>query len=115
VAVTAPQQGEVWWCSLDPVVGTETAKTRPVLIVSTDRMNLQRACRSIVVPLTSTERPAGVPIELEVKGTVRVSYAEAYQVRTVSHDRLTAKLGTASLEARQAVAKQIALLTRTPA
>ncbi len=37
-----------------------------MLIVSIDRMNLQRARRSIVVPLTSTERPAGVPIELEV-------------------------------------------------
>jgi hypothetical protein len=44
-----------------------------------------------------------------------MSYAEAYQVRTVSHDRLTTKLGTASTEARRAISKQIALLTRTPA
>jgi mRNA interferase MazF len=115
VAVVAPRHGEVWWCALDPVVGSEIAKTRPVLIVSIDEMNSQRARRSIVVPLTSTERPAGVRIELEVKGALRVSYAEAYQVRTVSHDRLTTKLGTASVEARQAISKQIALLTRTPA
>jgi mRNA interferase MazF len=114
VAIVAPRQGEVWWCALDPVVGSEIAKTRPVLIVSIDQMNSQRARRSIVVPLTSTQRPAGVPIELKVKGALRVSYAEAYQVRTVSHDRLTSKLGTASADARRDVSKQIALLTRTP-
>jgi mRNA interferase MazF len=114
VAVVAPRHGEVWWCALDPVVVSEIAKTRPVLIVSIDQMNVQRARRSIVVPLTSTERPAGVLVELEVKGAVRMSYAEAYQVRTVSHDRLTTKLGTASADARQAISRQIALLTRTP-
>jgi mRNA-degrading endonuclease toxin of MazEF toxin-antitoxin module len=38
---------------------------------------LATARRSIVVPLTSTERPAGVLVELEVKGATRVSYAEA--------------------------------------
>lgn len=113
MAVTAPRQGEVWWCALDLVVGSKIAKTRPVLIVSIDRMNAQPARRSIVVPLTSTRRPAGVPIELEVKGTLGVSYAEAYQVRAVSHDRLTTKLGAASAEARQAISRQIALLTRT--
>jgi mRNA interferase MazF len=115
VAVVAPRQGEVWWCALDRVIGSEVAKTRPVLIVSIDQMNVQRARRSIVVPLTSTERPAGVPIELKVEGTLRVSYAEAYQVRTVSHSRLTTKLGTASVEARQAISMQISLLTRTSA
>lgn len=113
MAVAAPRQGEVWWCALDPVIGSEIAKTKPVLIVSIDQMNTQRARRSIVVPLTSTQRPAGVPIELEVKGTTRLSYAEAYQVRTVSHDRLTTRLGVASLEARQAISQQLALLTRT--
>jgi len=114
VAVVAPRQGEVWWCALDPVVGSEIAKTRPVLIVSIDQMNTQRARRSIVVPLTSTDRPAGVPIELEVNGVPTVSYAEAYQLRTVSHDRLTTKLGTASNDARHAISRQVALLTRTP-
>ena len=113
MAVGSPRQGDIWWCTLDPVIGSEIAKTRPVLIVSIDQMNAQSARRSIVVPLTSTQRPAGVPIELEVKGTTRVSYAEAYQVRTVSHDRLTSRLGVASREARQAISKQLALLTRT--
>ena len=115
MAVIAPRQGDVWWCALDPVVGSEIAKTRPVVIVSIDQMNAQPARRSIVAPLTSTKRPAGVRIELEVKGVLRVSYAEAYQVRTVSHEQLTTKIGTASTEARQAISKQIALLTRTPA
>lgn len=115
MAAIAARQGEVWWCALDPVVGSEIAKTRPVLVVSIDQMNTQRARRSIIVPLTTTRRPAGVRIELEVKGMLRVSYAEAYQVRTVSHDRLTTKIGTASTEARLAISKQIALLTRTAA
>jgi mRNA interferase MazF len=113
VALAAPLQGEVWWCALDPVIGSEIAKTRPVLIASVDQMNTQPARRSIIVPLTSTQRPAGVPIELEVKGATRVSYAEAFQVRTVTHDRLSTKIGVASIEARQAISKQLSLLTRS--
>lgn len=33
------QRGEIFWAKLDPVVGSEIAKTRPVLVVSNDINN----------------------------------------------------------------------------
>ena len=35
-----PKRGEVWFVSLEPVVGHEIGKTRPALVISNDRNNL---------------------------------------------------------------------------
>lgn len=34
--MTFPRRGEIYWVALDPVVGTEIAKTRPAVIISND-------------------------------------------------------------------------------
>ncbi len=104
----------MWWCVLDPVVGTEIAKTRPVLIVSVDRMNEGSFRRSIGVPLTSTQRRGSVAIELPTTDGSKISYAEAFQVRALSHDRLTTRIGVANADALRAVVKRLAILTAVP-
>jgi len=35
-----PKRGEIWFVSLEPVVGHEIGKTRPTLVISNDRNNL---------------------------------------------------------------------------
>lgn len=108
-----PRQGDVWWATLDPVVGSEQAKTRPVLIVSVDEINRASARLVIVAPITTTVRgQAAVTIELPHGQTVRVGYVEPYQVRTVSHDRLTRRVAVAPAEVCGEVARRIALFTR---
>jgi len=47
------QKGDIFWAKLDPVVGSETAKTRPVLIVSND-VNNQYGATVTVLPVTSS-------------------------------------------------------------
>lgn len=108
-------QGEVWWARLDPVEGSEQAKTRPVLIVSVDQINRAPAGLSIICPITTTPRDAGVRIELppNSSGTVRVGYVEPYQVRTISQDRLVSPIARASAEVRNEVAARISLFTRS--
>jgi len=39
MSVADPRQGEIYWASLDPTIGREIAKRRPVLIVSPDDAN----------------------------------------------------------------------------
>ncbi|MGK2878017.1 MAG: type II toxin-antitoxin system PemK/MazF family toxin [Solirubrobacterales bacterium] len=110
-------QGEVWWARLDPVEGSEQAKTRPVLIVSVDQINRAPAGLSIICPITTTPRAAAVRIELPrgsaSEGTTRVGYVEPYQVRTVSQERLVSPLARASADVRNDVAVRIALFTRS--
>ncbi|MBJ7459325.1 MAG: type II toxin-antitoxin system PemK/MazF family toxin [Thermoleophilaceae bacterium] len=108
-------QGEVWWARLDPAQGSEQAKTRPVLIVSVDQINRAPAGLSIVCPITTTPRDAGVRIELPRDEGVRVGYVEPYQLRTISQERLVGLLGEATPDVRSDVAARIALFTRSAA
>ncbi len=114
-------QGEVWWARLDPVIGSEQAKTRPVLVVSVDQINQAPAKLAIVCPITTTPRDAAVRIELPrsseggVGNGVRVGYVEPYQIRTVSQERLVSPIARASDAVRDEVAARIALFTRSAA
>ncbi|MGH2853602.1 MAG: type II toxin-antitoxin system PemK/MazF family toxin [Solirubrobacteraceae bacterium] len=113
MAVVPPCQGDVWWVALDPVVGSEVAKTRPALIVSVDEINHAPARLCIVAPITTTPRESAVRIELPRKqGSVRVGYVEPYQIRTVSHDRLTRRIDMADVTVKREVAHRIELFTR---
>jgi len=80
-----PKRGDVFLVSLDPVRGSEIAKTRPCLIVSPDVLNA-RFSTVIVAPLTSTEKPYPTRCRVEVQG--RSGYVALDQVRTISKERL---------------------------
>jgi mRNA interferase MazF len=103
----------VWWVRLDPTVGSEIAKTRPALIVSIEEINHAPARLCMVAPITTTPRVSAVRIELPHEhGAARVGYVEPYQIRTVSHDRLTSCIGRADNTVRRDVAHRIELYTR---
>lgn len=109
---TEVRQGEVWWARLDPVEGSEQAKTRPVLVVSVDQINRAPAGLAIVCPITTTPREAAVRIELPKGDRVRVGYVEPYQVRTISQSRLADLVEIADADVVREVAARIALFTR---
>jgi mRNA interferase MazF len=46
------KRGEIYFANLDPSIGSETAKCRPVLIVSND-INNQAATTITILPITS--------------------------------------------------------------
>jgi mRNA interferase MazF len=45
-----PQRGEIWLVNLDPTIGAEIKKTRPVVIVSSDALG--KLPLKLVVPIT---------------------------------------------------------------
>ena len=47
------QRGDVFWANLDPTIGVEIQKTRPVVVMPNDVIN-QRSQLVIVVPLTTS-------------------------------------------------------------
>lgn len=85
-----PRRGEVYWANLDPVIGREIKKTRPIVVVSPDEMNRYLGT-VIAVPLTSTARdwPTRVPVRVARK----TSYAALDQVRVLSVERLARRTG----------------------
>ncbi len=94
------RRGEIRFVDLDPLGGTEADKRRPAVIVSNDGANATaaRLGRGVltVVPVTSNISrvyPFQVLLPAAVTGLERDSKAQAEQVRSVSIDRLGARIG----------------------
>jgi mRNA interferase MazF len=95
------RRGDIHAVDLEPVRGSEADKRRPAIIVSNDVANATaaRLGRGVltVVPVTSNvERvfPFQVLLPAARTGLDRDSKAQAEQVRSVSVERLGARLGT---------------------
>lgn len=85
---------EIRWAELDPVLGSEMAKRRPVVIVSLDLLN-ERLATVTVCPLTSQLHPEW-RTRLAVRCGGREAEIAADQIRTISKERLGRKIGTLS-------------------
>ncbi len=90
-------RGEVYWADLDPTQGHEQSGRRPVLVLSKNVFNA-RSGTVIAVALTSQEPRASFPLTLEITGTgfPKRSWVKISQIRTLSIQRLGAKLGEAT-------------------
>lgn len=82
----------VYWANLDPVVGAEISKTRPVVIVSDNAMN--DALKTVVAcPLTSSLHPEWRSrVQVTIKG--KESEVAVDQIRVLSKKRLHRRLGS---------------------
>ena len=96
-----PRRGEVWWVRLDPTLGSEIAKTRPCLILSSDIVNERR--RSVVIVPLSTSPQASPPLLVPVRCGGRDVVAVTDQIRAVSKERLDRCMDTLSPEHLEAV------------
>lgn len=99
------RRGEIRIVNLDPVVGSEAARSRPAVIVSNDGANItaERLARGVVavVPLTTNTAsvyPFQVLIEAAEAGLAADSKAQAEQVRSVAIERIGAVLGAVPIE-----------------
>ena len=99
------QRGEIRLVNLDPVIGSETNKRRPAVIVSNDGANATaaRLGRGVVtvVPVTSTVArvyPFQVRLPAKATGLRTNSKAQAEQVRSVAIQRVGARVGRLSAE-----------------
>ena len=92
-------RGDIRWADLNPVRGHEQAGQRPVLVLSHDVFN-ERSGTVIAVAMTSQEPRAGFPLTLESRaaGLKKRSWIKISQIRTLSVDRIGARLGRATDE-----------------
>lgn len=94
------KQGEIWLINLDPTVGAEIKKTRPVIIVSDDLLG--KLPLKIIVPVTDwNDRYEIAPWMIKLdpnqkNGLTKESSADCFQIRSVSQERFIKKIGTIS-------------------
>jgi mRNA interferase MazF len=87
-------RGEIWWADLNPVRGHGQAGVRPVLIISHDVFN-QRSGTVIALAVASQPPTAGFPLTLEIRSASlpKRSWVKISQIRTLSVERLSNRLG----------------------
>lgn len=90
------RQGDVVWADPDPTRGSEQAKSRPFVIVSVDQLNRSRLGLSLAVPFSRTNFANALHMEVAPPegGLRETSFAMPEQLRALSHDRVTRRLGT---------------------
>lgn len=95
---------EVWLARLDPAEGSEMRKTRPVVIVSPDEMNV-RLLTVLAAPLTAVgfSAPFRVPCRFAgVNGQVALDH-----VRSLAKQRCLRRLGSLDSLASKEILTQI--------
>ena len=90
------KRGEIFIAALDPVIGHEVAKTRPVIIVSNNIGNKYSGTVTII-PVTSKNLTKIYPFEVYLPNDAsplkKNSKGKADQIRTLDKARLIKSLG----------------------
>ena len=91
-----PKRYEIWRADLNPTVGSEIRKARPVVIVSKDDFN-KLLDTVVVCPLTTSLHPRW-RTRLQIQCTGRDSEIAVDQMRAISKQRLGKLLDRLSLD-----------------
>jgi mRNA interferase MazF len=86
---------EIWWVELDPTIGTETRKTRPVVVLSDNVIN-RHGPRVAIVPLLKGHKPLHFVVNVRPtaeNGLDQERRLDLTQLRFVDKTRLRSKQG----------------------
>lgn len=105
-------RGEIWLVTLDPTIGAELQKTRPVVVVSSDAIGVLPI--KLVAPLTEwkdyfARNVWHVKVTPDsMNGLAKTSAVDTLQLRGVDTQRFVQRLGSVSPAIMQAIVAAIA-------
>ena len=106
--------GQIYWVNLDPTIGDEIKKRRPVVVLNGGHdKHLKLA---IVVPVTAwssywEKNPFFVSLEPNTKNGLRKkSVVDCFQIRAISHNRFVDKIGELSNDETVRIKRSITLI-----
>jgi len=105
------KQFEIWLADLNPRIGTEPGKTRPVVIIQTDLLN-EFHPSSLVCPLTSKVNKDIHLLRVHLKKAQldKPSDILVDQIRAIDNSRLKKRLGSLSKEQIQTLKTNIRIV-----
>jgi mRNA interferase MazF len=88
------KQFDIWLADLNPTVGTEAGKTRPVVIIQTDLLN-DTHLSTIICPITTNVNPESeiLRVHLTKSQLHKLSDVLIDQPRAIDNRRFISKLG----------------------
>ena len=91
------KQFEIWIADLNPQIGTESGKTRPVLVVQTNLLNKIPHPSTIVCPITTNVKKESDILRVHLKKGMTNLHQDCDimidQIRSIDNKRLIKKLG----------------------
>ena len=107
-------QYEIWLADLNPQIGTEAGKTRPVLVVQTNLLNKIPHPSTIVCPLTTNVQNDSDILRVHLKKGMANLHENCDimmdQIRAIDNKRLVKKVGSLPAELILKVKENIAIL-----
>lgn len=90
------KQFEIWIADLNPRMGTEPGKIRPVIVVQTELLNSEHPA-TLVCPITTIVQPDAVILRVHIQkgmpGLVQDCDIMVDQIRAVDNVRLKERIG----------------------
>jgi mRNA interferase MazF len=107
------KQFEIWIADLNPRMGTETGKLRPVIVVQTDLLNKEHP--SIVIcPITTNVKPDSEILRTHLKkskfGLKEDCDVMIDQVRAIDSKRLVKKIGEVDSNTRKKIKENLKII-----
>ncbi len=91
------KQFEIWIADLNPQIGTEPGKTRPVLVVQTNLLNKIPHPSTIICPITTNVKKDSDILRVHLKKGMSNLYQDCDimidQIRAIDNKRLIKKVG----------------------
>ena len=107
------KQFEIWTADLNPTIGTEPGKVRPVIIVQTDLLNKYHSS-SIICPITTNIQKESEILRIHLKkgccGLNEGCDIMIYQIRAIDNKRLINKVGVAPLEISEKIKENLKII-----
>ncbi|MDR9402246.1 MAG: type II toxin-antitoxin system PemK/MazF family toxin [Halothece sp. Uz-M2-17] len=109
--VLTHKRGEIWWVDLQPVIGRETDKQRPCLILQNDIGN-QNSSTTIIVPFLRGRKNYPFVVNVIPTSQNRLDqdrHLNLSQMRSVDAQRLKKKQGTLESAYWKAIEKAVCI------
>jgi mRNA interferase MazF len=108
------KQFEIWIADLNPHIGTEPGKTRPVLIIQSDMLNKTQHPSSIICPLTTNVANKAEILRVHItKGGANLFEncdIMIDQLRSIDNKRLIKKIGNLPTDLIKQVKENIMII-----
>ena len=107
-------QYEIWIADLNPQIGTEAGKSRPVLIVQTNLLNKISHPSTIVCPITTNVQDDSDILRVHLKKGMANLHENCDimvdQIRAIDNKRLIKKVGKLPTDLVEKVKENIAII-----
>jgi len=108
------KQYEIWIADLNPQIGTEPGKTRPVLVVQTNLLNKIPHPSTIVCPITTNVQKDSNILRIHLKkgmgNLIENCDVMLDQIRAIDNKRLVKKVGNLPIELIDVVKENISII-----